>query len=46
MFFNSITRRGLVYKSEVSIDNESKREYLVEGKGGLSIIVVVKLETF
>ena len=46
MFFIFITRRGLDSKSEVSIDNESKRWYLDEGKGGLPIIVVVKLETF
>ena len=47
MFFNFITRRGLVSKSEYSIDNESKRGYLEESEGGgLSIIVVVKLETF
>ena len=46
VFFNFITRRGLVSKSEVSIDNESKRGYLDEGKGGLSILVVVNLETF
>ena len=46
VFFNFITRRGLVSKSEVSIDNESKRGYLDEGKGRLSILVVVNLETF
>ena len=46
MFFNFNTRRGLVSKSEFSIDNESKRVYLEESEGGLSIIVVVKLETF
>ena len=46
VFFNFITRRGLVSKAEVSIDNESIRGYLDEGKGGLSILVVVNLETF
>ena len=46
VFFNFITRRGLVSKSEVSIDDESKRGYLDEGKGGLSINVFVKLESY
>ena len=45
IFFNFITRRGLVFKSEVSMNNESKKGYLEESIGGLLIIVVVKLET-
>ena len=46
IFFKIITRRGLVFKSEVSINNDSKKGYLDESTGGLSIIVFLELGTF
>ena len=46
IFVNFITWRELFFKSEVSIDKDSKREYLDKRTGEFSIIVVVEVSTF
>ena len=38
--------KKIIIKSEVSIDKDSKRVYLDETIGELSIIVVVEINTF
>ena len=38
--------KRIIIKSEVSIDKDSKRGYLDETPGELSIIVVVEINTF
>ena len=45
-FLTFITWRGFYFKSEVSIDKDSKRGYLDERTGELSIIVVVEVGIF
>ena len=46
IFYNFIIYRGFSFKLEVSIYKESKREYLDEITGYLSINVVVDLATY
>ena len=46
IFFNFITWRRVFFKSEVSIDKDSKRRYLDKRTGELTVIVVVELDLF
>ena len=44
IFFNFITRKGLFFKSEVSIDKNSKKGYLDERTGELPINEIVEID--